>query len=54
MKVTKVAKNNLKLQQDKILEALSPDMTTLISTSWKKLPLDVTTFSTFSQKIIFT
>ena len=47
MKITKFAKNGLKLMLDNVLEVLSPDMFTLISKSWRKLPIDVATFSTF-------
>ena len=54
MKVTKFAKNGLEQLLDNVLEVLSPDMTTLISKSWRKLPIDVATFSTFFQKINFT
>ena len=54
MKVTKFAKNGLKLLLDYVLEVLSQDMTTLISKSWRKLPIDVATFSTLFQKINFT
>ena len=50
MKVTKFAKNGLKLLLDNVLEVLSPDMTTLIPKSWRKLPIDVATFSTFFSK----
>ena len=54
VKVNKSDNNCLKPLLNNVLEVLNPDIITLMSKSWRILPIDVAIFTTFFQKIKFT
>ena len=51
VKILKFVKIGLKLLLDIGLEVLSPNKSPLVFKSWRKSPLDVTTFPVFFEKL---